>query len=357
MPCTEHCSIDVVMEGGGIKGIALVGALAVLEDRGYRWVNMAGTSAGAIVATLATAGYTAHELRPIIGDLDFTWFMDSSPRWLPPRLRATYNILAHWGIYKGDRFLTWMREMLAAKGVRTFADLKRGLISRGQQYRVRVVASDVTRGKMIVLPEDSAAYGIDPDDLEVALAVRMSMSIPGFFRPVTLYAGWPPGHGQVSSEVFKPRIAVPPGVSPCYIVDGGLLSNFPIRLFDGPGTDERPTFGLRLTSHGRPAVAKYTANNLLSFLLALIGTAIGAADAYYLDTHTFLRTIEIDNLGIAPTRFDLGGAEKQALYDSGAAAARDFLATWDFDEWKRACARGASVGRRDLLRSALESRK
>jgi hypothetical protein len=196
MPCTEHCSIDVVMEGGGIKGIALVGVLAVLEDRGYRWVNMAGTSAGAIVATLATAGYTAHELRPIIGDLDFTWFMDSSPRWLPPRLRATYNILAHWGIYKGDRFLTWMREMLAAKGVRTFADLKRGLISRGQQYRVRVVASDVTRGKMIVLPEDSAAYGIDPDDLEVALAVRMSMSIPGFFRqPGTSTNGSEHAHG------------------------------------------------------------------------------------------------------------------------------------------------------------------
>jgi NTE family protein len=347
MGCEEHCAVDVVMEGGGIKGIALVGALSVLEARGYRWVNMVGTSAGAIVATLATAGYTAAELKTIIGELDFTQFTDNSPWWLPPWTRGMFNLIAHWGIYKGDRFLEWMRERLAAKGVRTFADLKRGIPNRGQFYRVQVVASDVTRGRMLVLPEDIVHYGIRPDDLEVAAAVRMSMSIPGFFRPVTLYT---------REERFVPGVGIKIDRHPCYIVDGGLLSNFPISLFDGPGMDDRPTFGLRLTSQGRPPVVRYRARGLFTYFMAMFGTATGAADAFYLDTHTFLRTIEIDNLGISPINFDLTRVEREALYDSGAAAAREFLADWDFDNWRRAYAAWAKVGRRQLLTSILEEK-
>lgn len=58
--------LDGVFEGGGVKGIALVGALEEIEQAGYHFVNVAGTSAGAIVATLVAAGYSAAELKPII---------------------------------------------------------------------------------------------------------------------------------------------------------------------------------------------------------------------------------------------------------------------------------------------------
>ena len=54
---------DAVFEGGGVKGIGLVGAVAVAEEKGYRWMNLAGTSAGAIVDTLIAAGYTAEEMK------------------------------------------------------------------------------------------------------------------------------------------------------------------------------------------------------------------------------------------------------------------------------------------------------
>jgi predicted acylesterase/phospholipase RssA len=50
-------------EGGGVKGIGLVGAVAVAEERGYQWVNVGGTSAGAIVAFLLAAGYSASEIK------------------------------------------------------------------------------------------------------------------------------------------------------------------------------------------------------------------------------------------------------------------------------------------------------
>ena len=58
--------VDAVFEGGGVKGIALVGAAAVVEAAGYRFNNLAGTSAGAIVAALLGAGYTAAELQSIL---------------------------------------------------------------------------------------------------------------------------------------------------------------------------------------------------------------------------------------------------------------------------------------------------
>ncbi len=58
--------LDGVFEGGGVKGIALVGAVSVVEEAGYSFVNLAGTSAGAIVATLLAAGYTAGELKTVL---------------------------------------------------------------------------------------------------------------------------------------------------------------------------------------------------------------------------------------------------------------------------------------------------
>ncbi len=65
---TEKCA-DLVFDGGGVKGIALVGALSVLEEEGFQPQNVAGTSAGAIVATLLAAGYTAVQLRDILAEL------------------------------------------------------------------------------------------------------------------------------------------------------------------------------------------------------------------------------------------------------------------------------------------------
>lgn len=319
---------DIVMEGGGVKGTALVGALAVLEDRGYRYINLAGTSAGAIVAALVAAGYSAHELRDIMGDLDYRRFLDGGLRWLPPRTRAAYNLLRHWGIYRGDAFLEWLRGMLAAKDVRTFGDLKRGIPDRNGLYRLRVVASDVTRGRMLVLPDAIEQYGIARDDLEVALAVRMSMSIPGFYRPVTL-----------RNEAGDPS----------YVVDGALLSNFPISLFDGPGMDERPTFGLRLTNPARERVSRFHARGLLTYTMAMFLTATEAADERYIEAHDFIRTIAIDSRGVSPTHFDIAPAEKDMLYDAGVAAARDFLETWDFAEWKRNYSRWAGLDRRRLI--------
>lgn len=55
--------VDLVFEGGGVKGLGLVGVLSVLEEKGYEPQSVAGTSAGGLLAALLAAGYTAAELR------------------------------------------------------------------------------------------------------------------------------------------------------------------------------------------------------------------------------------------------------------------------------------------------------
>jgi NTE family protein len=148
--------VDLVFEGGGLKGIALVGAYSVLEERGYRPQNIAGTSAGAIVAALLAAGYTAAELRQIIMELDLNSFKDRAHKdWLPlfPRI---VSILKDRGIYEGEAFLEWMSGLLEKKGVRTFGDLvRRPQAPLRYRYKLQVMVSDVTEQRLLVLPKDA----------------------------------------------------------------------------------------------------------------------------------------------------------------------------------------------------------
>ena len=117
--------VDLVLEGGGVKGNALVGALSVLEERGFQTQNVAGASAVAIVAALHAAGYNALELRDIIKDLDFSRFRDTS--WVDriPFVGSPLSILADLGIYEGKQLLEYIGELLEKKDVRTFADFVR----------------------------------------------------------------------------------------------------------------------------------------------------------------------------------------------------------------------------------------
>ena len=292
-----------------------MGAAAVVEAAGYQFYNLAGTSAGAIVAALLGAGYTAAELQSILMDLDFTTIMDPATVLSRIPLVGSYlGILTDLGMYKGDAFLQLMRAWLAAKGVKTFGDLMLpGETETRYQFKVHVVASDISRGNMLILPDDAQAYGIARERLKVALAVRMSMSIPYFFTPVRV------------TNTLGQR---------CYIVDGGLLSNFPIELFDTPppAVPAWPTFGFALVSDPTEPTADVRVESKvrgpLTLFAALFHTAVVVHDAHAMAVpDVAARTMRIDDLGIPPTQFDLTQAQKVALYHAGQAAARDFLAT------------------------------
>ena len=323
----DATKVDLVFEGGGVKGIGLAGAFRELDDRQWRPQRVAGTSAGAITAALVAAGFSGAELEQIVLDeMDFERFADGGGG----LVRRGWELARHNGLHSGDYFLGWMRDQLERKDVRTFGDLR----SPGDDSnRLQVIASDLSERRLLVLPRDAARLGLDPDRLPVAEAVRMSMSIPVFFDP------WTQKNPQTGHEHT--------------IVDGGLLSNFPVWLFDTPpGQAPRwPTFGLLLVAPTQreplvsgPEPEDDAAGHLsmIAYLSAIAHTAMEAHDRLYVEKAEFARTIPIPTLGVGTTQFDIGrrGDLKQRLFDSGRDATAQFLASWDFEEYKRAFRQG-----------------
>ncbi|WP_433926497.1 patatin-like phospholipase family protein [Sorangium cellulosum] len=307
--------LNLALEGGGVKGIALVGAIQALEEEleknkdyilGSAEARMVGTSAGAVVSTLFAAGYTSSELTKIIGGPEIARFANGSRFGRVPvlgSLEKLSGLLLHLGMYKGDYFTDYIRELLREKKKTTFRDFidPRNGGDQQNRYRLRLVASDITRGRMLILPDDvdSYRYGVDPDDLDVALAVRMSISVPFVFRPVRRT-----GRNGVTS----------------IIVDGGLLSNFPIRLFDRPrpGSHEA-TIGIRILSDRMhdirfPLIA-------LRAAYALVSTAQEAHDISdteeAMDVLKWFRVVQINTEKISPLKFELSPLQKEMLYDAG----------------------------------------
>ena len=204
--------------------------------------------------------------------------------------------------------------MLEQKKVKTFGDLVIEEFKNEPRYRYKlnVIVSDISLGRLLVLPQDIAEYGIKPEDLSVVLAVRMSMSIPYFYEPITL-------RNAKTNELS-------------YTVDGGLLSNYPVWLFDTQGNvPEWPTFGFKLVEPGERIPRKISGP--ISMLRSLFSTMMEAHDARYIKDENFVRTIPIPTLGVSTTEFDITKERSNALYQSGRQVAEKFLTTWNFIEY------------------------
>jgi NTE family protein len=315
---------DLVLEGGGVKGAGLAGAVSALSDT-YDFHRVAGTSAGAIVASFIAAGLTG-ELESIMIGTDFAQFEDEGGGMLRHlgHVGQAEQVLFHEGIYMGEALHDWISSTLAKGGVHTWGDLKVDGADNSmpieERYRLVVVVSDISRGRMLRLPWDYPdLLGEDPDDMAVAEAVRASASIPFFFRP------W---HLPVRKDVAA-------GHDKLVLTDGGMLSNFPIDLFDHD--TDHPTIGVKLSArlslqqHGWHA-----SNDPLSLGKALIATMTNAHDQLYVDQESVCsRTVFVDASGVNSTDFHLSPATKQDLFTKGAAPATQFLTTWDFAAWKQ----------------------
>ncbi len=317
---------DAVFEGGGVKGIGLVGAVSEIENAGYTFENLAGTSAGAIVAGLLAVGYTASEIKSEMERLDYNRFKDEELLDKMGFVGKGLSICREYGIYEGEYFESWFEGLLEAKGKTTFGDIKLDYPEDKYKYKFQAIAADLSDRRLLVLPGDLKYFNLDPDQFRISRAVRMSMSIPIFFEPIKL--------SDTSGREH-------------YIVDGGILSNYPIWLLDdGSHKPPWPTFGFKLVERDKRALKKADRNpikDLIEYLKALGGTMIDAHDNYHISNSKgdFERTVGIPTVvtingaevEIKTTDFDITREESEALYQNGAAAAKDFLATWDFDTW------------------------
>ena len=313
-------TVDLVCEGGCVRGIGLVGAVDALAAAGYRFPRVAGTSAGAIVAALVAALQTAGEpltrLAEIMRTIDYRKFLDRNLIGHVPLIGGGLSLLVSDGVYRGAYLEQLLTGLLADLGVRTFGDLRTGEEPDQFAWSLVVTASDLSRRQLLRIPWDLESYGIDPDKFSVARAVHASSAIPYVFEPV-----------RVGGATW---------------VDGGLLSNFPVELFDRADAQPRwPTFGIRLSA--RPGIPPtHPVHGPVSLGLAAIETLVSNQDNSYIDDPcTVRRTIFVPANDVSSIDFDITAQQREALYQQGLQAGQDFLKTWNFAGYLKAC--GAPV--------------
>jgi len=342
---------DVVFEGGGAKGSAFVGALTALKAAGHTTRRLIGTSAGAITATLLAAGYSPDEMLAAVNEKQpngkprFATFMDH-PRagdftqaqkdasdtvhilqsvHLPavadrtllnllldtPLYPTLFSIVECGGVFAGNAFLQWLIEKLAVKGVT--ADDTLATFQAKKNVDLSVVASDTSDMEMLVLNPRTAP------NVPVAWAVRMSMSIPMIWREVVWQDVWGTYRGRKKTGNT--------------IVDGGVLSNFPIRLIDQAvpeimgDTDPAAALNLGLLLDEGLAVPGVNPAppplpqeiKVVQRLSRLMDTMMGAQDNDEMRQHAG-EICRLPVKGCGTTEFDMPDAKLNALVEAGRAA-------------------------------------
>lgn len=266
----------LILKGGGIKGLAYVGALKELEKY-YEFTWFVGTSAGAIAAALLGAGYNSRELQQILSETDFREFLDS------PKYKWPVNLALRHGLHRGHTLTAWIGDLVAKKLRSPVRVLLKDL-----PHRVTIYASTTGRRALAFDSADPQAAATP-----VAHAVRCSVTIPFLFTP-------------------ERRDGL-------RVLDGGLQNNFPvdavlsafgkadfIGLYLGPAVFKEPT--------GDPSLI----GDILSIFL-------DAADQEQLRQYRE-HTVIIDPSPISTLDFHLGDEEKDYLLKAGRAAALEFLA-------------------------------
>lgn len=327
---------NLVFEGGGVKGIAYVGALRALERHGAleHVTRVGGTSAGAINALIVALGYTHEEQLELMQRADFREFLDDEFGFL----RDVWRLVKQFGWNPGDVFSGWIGGIVAGRLGRadaTFADLE-----RATGIELYVVGANLATGFSEVFSAERHA------DMPLAKAVRISMSIPLLFTAVR--------HGP-RDDVY---------------VDGGVILNYPVKLFDrmkyidmtaeayavrrtGYYDDEnvrflrtrpgrslyaynRQTLGLRLDTAEQIGLYRYneplrgrTVGDLLRYARALTDALRNVQENQHLHSDDWHRTVYINTLDVGTTDFDIADAKKQQLVEQGEAGVERYFEWFD----------------------------
>lgn len=365
-----HQYVDLVQEGGGMLGIALVGYTYVLEQANIRFFSLAGTSAGAINTLLMASlgslpdSKSAKTLDLLVNKNMFDFvdgepgikkllqgFIDGKPKWwlwmqATSQVRKIIGLVnKELGINPGQDFEQWIIDNMAKNGIKTTKDLldfrthipalkcRDGRSTSDLQPRLVMIASDITTQTKVQFPEMAPLYWDNHASVRPSIYVRASMSVPLFFYPV-IVEELPKGADAKArwADMVSYEGEIPPKVA---FVDGGLLSNFPINVFHNDKVVPRlPTFGVRLSSY-RNEFNK--TENFFQFAGAMIGTM-----RHIFDFDFFLRHPDYKNIICSIDAdsqynwldFNMPDDKKKSLFLLGATKAIDFLEKYNWEEYK-----------------------
>lgn len=298
-PRPERDFRNLVLEGGGVKGVAYPGALQVLQSEGIlpKIEQVAGTSAGSIAAALIALGYSPEQIQALLLDLDFKQFEDGSVFGGPRRFFDKF------GWFKGDYFLEWMQcrvKEQTGNPNATFADLHKDSSKFKDLF---VLSTDLSRRRSQVFSFEKTP------NLPVAHAVRASMSIPLFFEAF-----------YIDDALFGET-----GQKQDLFVDGGVLDNYPIELFDQNGVNPQ-TLGLFLYNQGASVNPDTRIDNFPEYARALFEALLYVqVNAFNNNPDDRKRTIKINDLGVGTTDFSLSNEMKCKLIQQGAIDACKYL--------------------------------
>lgn len=361
--------VDLVQEGGGVLGIALVGYTYVLEKAGIRFYSLAGTSAGSI-NTLLMAGVakpgqaTSEEIIKIIGDKDFFDFVDGPSgikkmiqKKIENRGSIFWNVVANFlgiirllryslGVNPGNHFEEWLTDSLKKYDIKTVRDLEQrrkeipDLKHREKPEmefnppKMAIITSEITTHTKVDFPRMAELYWKDVEAISPAKFVRSSMSIPFFFYPFKVDGV--PNAGKPGNEKWEEYASysgdIPESVK---FVDGGMLSNFPINTFHVEnGIPSRPTFGVRLSTYRK----NYSrAEKLFGFSGAMVSTMRQIHDYDFLlknpDYRNLICRIDADEK-FNWLNFGMSEERQQELFLLGAKKGLEFLQDFDWEEYK-----------------------
>ena len=365
-----HQYVDLVLEGGGTLGIALLGYIYVLEQSGIRFLRLAGTSAGAInVMLLAAAGEIDQrkcgKLLEHLGGKNLYDFVDgdhdakafvnaiinkvSRAKLVAKGMQVIDNLRGDWGLNPGTEFQGWIRNVLNQFGVRNLSELQalraKG-VSEGNLLRNRIdgsvitdpecftpiaiIAADITTGSKIVFPEMADLFYADPGAVDPSDFVRASMSVPLFFQPF-IHGDIPntPGQWDKWNERLGLNTDIPAEVM---FMDGGIISNFPIGIFDKPDQPlpHAPIFGVKI---GQDKHVLNKNDEIPGILGAIFDTARFSQDDEFLRTHENYRHLigYIDAGNHNWLDFGMSDDDKIDLFVRGAEAAVAFLKDFDWE--------------------------
>ena len=366
-----HQYVDLVQEGGGVLGIALVGYTFILEKAGIRFFSLAGTSAGAIntllVASLGNPGQAVSEkIIEILTNKNLFDFVDGQPyiRKLLKKaimkrggigwtialnvFKIYYDLKEKLGVNPGSDFENWIEKILSSEGIQTTDDLinLRKTLPKGiknindpnDSYfhpKLAIITAEVTTHTKVEFPKMASLYWKKPGEVSPSQFVRASMSIPFFFEPLSVDDL--PDHGKMN--VFNwDKFASYSGEVPYSVkfVDGGIFSNFPINVFHRRDLKppRMPSFGVRLSTY-RQAFSK--TKSMFNFSGAIISTMRQIYDYDFLlknpDYKQLICFIDADKK-FNWLDFNITREKQIELFNLGAQKGIEFLERFDWEKYK-----------------------